>query len=379
MFAERKTVGQRVLSVVSAAAILALMISFAFVPSAQAQISVVSPEVAADGTVTFRYYDPNADLVQVYLEHGRNAFGAWCYAATGWPIYDMTMDASGVWSFTIQLEPNLYNYRFIVHDDGMTTDVVDPANPAWDSEAINGQVWVPGEAYEWVSEQDVPHGQLEEVYYYSDITGTMRPLAVYTPPDYDNNNRTYPTVYLSHGAGGNHIDWSTQGAANNILDNLIAEKKIRPVVVVMTNFNDIPGFLDGYRMDLIQSAIPFVEENYRVNRNPQQRAFGGLSMGGFAGSNILLNNPEAFGFIGLWSGANIPADSPGPENKRLYQMRGLHIGIGAQDFLYDLTMSSVAVLDANGIEYDSLFTEGDCHTWYYWREALRDFLLRTAF
>jgi len=241
-----------------------LALLFALAPTQPVAAQVISPEVGEDGWVTFRYEDSAAEVVQLYLEYGRNDLGAMCPDGS-WPRLDMDMDAEGVWSYTLQLEPNIYNYHFIVD----SVNVIDPMNPTWNEEALNSQVYVPGLDYEWAAVQDVPHGELRVEEYYSDYTGIVRPYTVYLPPNYDKDKRTLPSLYLSHGAGGNHIDWSTQGVANNILDNLIAEHKIRPMVVIMTNFNDVYGV---YRNDLIENIIPDVEAKFRVNENPEQRA-----------------------------------------------------------------------------------------------------------
>ena len=383
MFASRMVLRKPVWFLVRALVILAMIFSVLPVAPVLAQASaptIVSPEVGEGGVVTFRYYAPDATKVQLYIEAGRNDLGAMCYGPAGWPMYDMTKDTEGVWSYTLTLEPNLYNYHFTVTGaDGEPVNVFDPNNPTWDPAGINSQAWVPGEAVAWVGPQDVPHGKLKVITYHSAATGTDRPLAIYTPPDYGKNSRTYPTLYLSHGAGGNHIDWTTQGAANNIIDNLIAQKKIRPMVVVMTNFYGLPDGADAYRLDLINSVIPAVEARYKVNRNPDQRAFGGLSMGAMYASNILMKSPGAFGFYGIWSGSIFSPDDPGFNNPLVYDRRGIFISIGARDFLYDMSMAGMAALDAHDVSYQSLITPGDCHTWYFWRESLYDFLTTMAF
>lgn len=372
----------RLWSFVSVFAILMLLFSFTPAALVEAQVQVVSPEVGPDGWVTFRYYDPTADLVQLYGEWGRNDLGAMCYTSNAeWPVLDMTMDADGVWSYTIQLEPNFFNYRFIVWYDTTQMDVTDPANPAWHPEVINSQVYVPGPAYEWVAVQDVPHGQLLEEFYYSAATGTDRPYAVYLPPDYDKNKQTYPSLYLSHRAYGNHIDWSTQGLAGNILDNLIAQHKIRPMVVVMTNDNGIPGGITGYRLDLINSVIPDVEGKFRVNRNPEQRAFAGPSAGGFRAADILINSPWEFGFIGIWSAFGLTNENLQPNLGAILEMRDIDIAVGGGEpsYYFSMVMASVAALESNNIPYTSLITPGDCHTWYFWRDALYHFLTGPLF
>ena len=350
--------------------ILALLFSLA--PAQPVAAQVVSPEVVEDGWVTFRYEDPTAALVQLYIEMGRNDLGAMCYGANGWPVLDMTMDADGVWGYTLQLEPNFYNYRFVV--DGVP--VTDPSNPAWHPAAINSQVYVPGPDYEWVAVQDVPHGELREEFYWSDDTQSMRPYAVYLPPKYDKDKRTLPSLYLSHGAWGNHVDWSTQGLAGNILDNLIAQHKIRPMVVVMTNFN---GLAD-YRTDLINSVIPDVEAKFRVNKNPEQRGFAGLSMGGALAADLLVNAPWEFGFIGIWSGGGLSQENLLPNLAEIQEMRAIDFSVGKRDFVWDFwSLPSMQALDYYDIPYTGIITEGDCHTWYFWRDALHQFLTDTLF
>ncbi len=359
---------------------------FSFVPAApaHAQTPVVSPEVSADGMVTFRYYDPIADQVQLYIESSKNDLGYFCYAATGWPIYEMDLDpATGIWSITIgPLEAEVYNYHFNVRTPPSTrlVSIPDPANPSWNQAfTLNSQLYVYGEGMLWQAVQDVPHGTLHEVFYFSDSANTERHLTVYLPPDYDKNQRKYPTLYLSHGAGGNHVDWSTQGVANNIIDNLIAEKKIRPMVVVMTDFNGIPGGTSGYRLDLINSVIPFIEANYRVNKNPQQRAFAGLSAGGSRAANILVNSPEAFGFVGIWSAGGLTQSNLEPNLDLIRKKRNIDISVGALDFAYNGAVTSMAALDYYQIPYTGLVTPGDCHSWAFWRRALYEWLTGPLF
>jgi pimeloyl-ACP methyl ester carboxylesterase len=354
-----------------------LAMVFAFAPTAMVDAQVVSPEVGPDGWVTFRFEDPTADRVQLYGEFSKNDLGAMCPDGFSWPNYDMDMDAGGVWTYTIQLEPNYYNYRFMVTHGDDTVDVTDPSNPGWHPDAINSQVYVPGPDYEWVAVQDVPHGQLQEEFYFSTYTESQRPYAVYLPPGYDKGKRTYPSLYLSHGAFGNHIDWSTQGLAGNILDNLIAEHKIRPMVVVMTNFNDV---YDVYGPDLINNIIPDVEAKFRVNKNPEQRAFAGLSMGGALAANLLVTSPEEFGFIGIFSGGGLSIENMEPKIEEIREMRGIDFSVGMRDFVWNFwAVPSMEALDYHNIPYTGLITEGDCHTWYFWRDALYHFLTGPLF
>ncbi len=337
---------------------------------------IVSPEIAPDGTVTFRYVgDEEVTRVQVYGEWSKDPTGTYFCNSPAWPTPDMVQDANGVWAYSVKLEPNYYNYRFYVWYGTTRTNVPDPLNSPWDPTGINSQVFVPGPGVEWLGPQDVPHGKLQVVWYYSALAGVDRRMTVYTPPDYDKTKQTYPTLYLRHGGSGNDVDWSTQGDAYNILDNLIAAHTIRPMVVVMTNFNNIPGGTNGFRQDLLESMIPAIEAQFRVNRNPDQRAFAGLSAGASRASNIMLNQPETFGFYGIWSGGGtVPPDSL-YENANFTDLRGIHVGCGLQNRpQYDLVNN----LTAHNMPVYTDFFNG-CHTWFVWRETLRDFLTRVAF
>jgi enterochelin esterase-like enzyme len=357
---------------------LLVLLSGAVSVSAQtAAPTIISPEIAPDGTVTFRYFNDTATRVQVMGEWSKDATGAYFCNSPAWPTPDMVKDATGVWTYSVKLDPNYYNYRFYVWYEGATraVNVPDPLNPPWDPTGINSQVFVPGPGVEWLGPQDVPHGKLQVVWYHSALAGVDRRMTVYTPPDYDKTKQTYPTLYLSHGGSGNDVDWSTQGDAYNILDNLIAAHTARPMVVVMTNFNGIPGGNSGFRQDLIESMIPAIEAQFRVNRNPMQRAYAGLSAGASRGSNIMFNSPEAFGFFGIWSGGGtVPPDSL-YENPAFTGLRGIHVGCGLQN---NPQYALVDNLTAHNMPVYTDFFDG-CHTWFVWRETLRDFLTRVVF
>jgi len=167
--------------------------------------------------------------------------------------------------------------------------------------------------------------------------------------------------------------------ANNIVDNLIAQHKIRPMILVMTNFNGLPGGTNGYRLDLLNSVIPFVESHYRVNRNPEQRAFAGLSAGGSRAANILTNSPQEFGFIGDWSLGGLTQANLLPNLDAILNMRDINMAVGARDFTYQGELNSMAALDYYQIPYTSYVTPGDCHTWFFWRRALYNWLTTTLF
>lgn len=226
--------------------------------------------------------------------------------AANWPVITMTKDRRGVWSYTTPLPSGVFTYGFYINrttsDQSGCTEVSDPGNPPWNehhgvsvgSLEPASQVYVPSDrrfhtvGYRWQAPTD-PRGALTDVTYPSPTHLSPRGqnyLAIYTPPGYDPNRATpYPTLYLSHGGGGNEVDWSTQGDAANILDNLIDTGQISPMVVVMTNFS---GFADNcpalawdteYSHDLLNNVIPYVNSHYNLSGVVAQRAFSGLSFG----------------------------------------------------------------------------------------------------
>jgi beta-glucosidase-like glycosyl hydrolase/enterochelin esterase-like enzyme len=385
----------------------------------------VSPEVVHTGTgptgyeVTFRYYDPTA--TKVYLR-GEWSFsiaasttlttslgllpsqwvpGAFPMPKGSWPMITMTLNsATGVWSYTTPMPPGPYTYYFYRNCPNPypsvsgCTGVYDPGNLPWNTSGSvepTSQVYVPtdsafgGDDYSWLASNPV-HGTLVDVTYPSPQSTNpvgYHYLAVYLPPNYNPNRAIpYPTLYLSHGAGGNEVDWSTQGAAGSIIDNLIAAGHVQPMVVVMTNFNGISGGTDGYRTDVISNVIPYVESHYNVSRNGNDRAFGGLSAGAMRANNILFNATTAFGYIGSWSigGSGSPViTSTLWQNPDLKTRLGIVIGGGRFD---SITVPGIntyeANLTANGIPFVDDRLDGG-HTWDVWRHMLLHFASTMAF
>ena len=353
------------------------------------------PVLNGNGTVTFRYCRP-ATSVRVVGEW-RDPIGTTANA--------MTLDsATGIWSVTVPLRNHLYSYTLNVNGVGNQQD---PSNPPWDSTGLQSQIFIPGsnspadpvEHYPWLSPSNpVAHGALHRhlistVNSTGPFAGGNHPLVVYTPPGYETSGHPYPVLYLSHGAGGNDVDWSTQGWANYIEDNLIAAGQAIPTVIVMTNFNNTSGDADGYRQDLLQSYIPWVESHYRVYSGRWARAYAGLSMGGRYGQNILANSADQFAYIGLWSPAPFPA-AGGPPLETLMQpgpksLTGVHLGSGTNDQFN--AQNAIPPEDTNltaaGIPHRVHMTPADVpdapaadrprltqHTWDSWREQLRDFI-----
>jgi enterochelin esterase-like enzyme len=233
-------------------------------------------------------------------------------------------------------------------------------------------------------------GQLQDVSY-PDQQSTnpvgSHPLAVFLPPGYDPNRSTpYPTLYLSHGAGGNEVDWSTQGAANSILVNLMEEHKVQPMVIVMTDFNNL-GTCTGqdvscYQTDINDYVVPYVQTHYDVSKSPSDMAFGGLSAGGERANYLLFNDTDEFGYMASWSigSGGAPATTSSLwSNPDLKTRLGLVIGGG----LYDsITQGTIASYEANLTSFGIPFTDDQIvggHEWYTWRQLLYDYLTKVAF
>jgi enterochelin esterase-like enzyme len=264
----------------------------------QLTVSLGSPTVLPDGHVTFSLSAPQATQVMLNFQ---NSIGP-SPAAT--PIA-MTKDANGVWSVTVgPLTPNLYGYGFIV--DG--AKIADPANrDIWSgTTSAWSNVLVPGPEAAFFSDASVPHGAWATVRYFSEVTQTERQMQVYTPPGYGHDNRRYPVLYLMHGGGGNDTDWIVNMRANYIMDNLIAQHKAVPMIVVMPDGYLTPpaaeiGAHDVFPQELLGSIVPTIEQNYRVAPGPKNRALAGLSLGGMWTMDTLLQDPGAFAYLGVFS------------------------------------------------------------------------------
>ncbi len=294
----------------------------------------------------------------------------------------MTKGKSGVWSITLgPAEPGIYAYSFTV--DGL--QVVDPSNSwlkVWLRTAKN-LVEIPGNEPMHFQEQQVPHGTVHRHRYHSKSLGITRGLYVYTPPGYETNRRTkYPALYLFHGFGDDESAWTVVGRANVIVDNLIAQNKAKPLIIVMP-YGHTPsappetrsiGRYGAFEKDLIGDVIGHVEKNYRAGKD---RAIAGLSMGGGQSLTVGLGNLDTFGWVGAFSSA-IPKDDkleellakPKSINDKLNL---LWIGCGRKDFLFEANQKCLGRLKADGIEHVAHITDG-AHEWRIWRRYLNEFV-----
>jgi enterochelin esterase family protein len=348
---------------------------------------VVSPEVAYDRKVHFRILAPKAETVR--LSGGDipgNGQGA-----------EMTRDTNGLWEATLgPIPPGAYRYNFNV--DGVP--VIDPRNPA--TSESNGNTWslvyVPGA--DFMDTRNVSHGAVAAVTYYSTALSKFRRMHVYTPPGYELGKGKYPVFYLLHGASDSDDSWSSVGRAGFILDNLIATKKAKPMIVVMPAGHAGPfraggprPAVDEFSQDFLNDIMPLVERNYRVYTDRKHRAMAGLSMGGGQTLNIGIPHLDKFGYLGVFSSGvfgitggnrggatNAPAGPSFEEQHRAKLddaslKKGLKLfwfATGKDDFLVETSRATVAMFKKHGFEVIYKETDG-AHTWINWREYLDEF------
>ncbi len=334
-----------------------------------AQAPVRSPEVAADGRVTFRAMAPKASEVILTGEFLRGN-------------KPLEKNEQGLWSVTIgPLEPEIYNYNFTI--DGVKT--IDPNNPHVKTgstpSTIASILEVPGGEPAFYDAQAVPHGEIRTDWYESKSLHATRRLTVYTPPGYDRDARTrYPVLYLFHGANADETAWTRLGRVNLILDNLLASGKGKPFVAVMPFGYGVPpggggsGNTAAFTRDLLEDVLPLVESRYRVYGDRDHRAVAGLSMGGGESLEIGLTHPELFGYVGGFSAAignaNLQRTFAGLTGKSKLHL--LWIGCGKDDSLFAASQNFSKLLDSAHIQHT--FRESDgAHTWMVWRRYLNEF------
>ena len=351
--------------------LLVLACSASHLEAAASQWQIlISPEVHSDGRVTFRLNAPNAKRVGVNVQFAQG-------------LRLMTRGKTGVWSVTLgPAEPEIYEYNFVV--DGL--EIVDPANSwlkVWLRNSKN-LVEIPGKEPMFFQEQQVPHGTIHIHKYRSKSLGVTRGLYVYTPPSYQTSeNVRYPVLYLLHGMGDCEDAWTVVGRANVIVDNLLAENRARPLVIVMP-YGHTPsappdmrsiGNYGAFEKDLIEDVIPYIQERYRVSKDQKGRAIAGLSMGGGQALTVGLGNLELFGWVGAFSSA-VPRDQQLDDllaklkasNERLNL---LWVGCGRKDFLFETNQKLIEQLKSDNIKHVARITDGG-HEWRLWRQYLNE-------
>ncbi len=353
--------------------------------SAMQAPKVVSPEVGPDNSVTFRVLSENANTVAIN--------GSWMGFGQTLPL---TKGEQGVWSIKIDpLPTSMYHYNFFI--DGVAA--IDPTNPhaLRDGTRYASMLMVPGKGADMFQVNEVPHGNLSQVWYNSASLKSQRRMYVYTPPGYESSNEKYPVLYLLHGGGGDEDAWTSLGRANYILDNLIASGKAKPMLVVMTNGNayqtsslrQVPGlppitrensaqFQGQFEKSLVEDVIPYIEKNYRVKADKGSRAISGLSMGGMHTINASLSYPDTFGYIGVMSSGifNQNADMADLEKKftalKNSGVKKYWVACGKDDFVMESNKTLLKLLDKSGLQHEYYENEGG-HTWANWRTYLSMF------
>jgi enterochelin esterase-like enzyme len=329
--------------------------------------SYTSPQVNSDNTVVFRYRAPKANDVKVNTQIEKA------------PV-QMTKDTSGVWSVKVgPAKPDMYPYSFVV--DGI--QVADPRNTAiFPNEGFqNSIVEITGSTPLVHSIQNVPHGTVSYRYYTSPELGA-RPVIIYTPPGYENDTKaSYPVLYLLHGTTDVEETWTKVGRANIILDNLIAQGKSKPMIIVMPYGRAYPVIskssgslrnwenLQEFGKDFLKNLVPFVEKNYRTKTDKDSRAIAGFSGGGGTSLYLGLNNPNLFSWVvGFAPGMlkdefdrnnAVAFKDPALTNQRL---KLFWIGVGKEDGLYPVIADYLKVLDEKKIKHETLISDGG-HTW----------------
>lgn len=373
---------------------------------------IISPEIHENNTVTFRLRAPKAVKVEVTGDFLPTQKMDTPYGKFDVPgVAELKENKEGVWEFTTAepLASELYSYTFIVDGQRMN----DPGNIMMkrDVASITNLFIIKGNPGDLYSVNEVPHGTVARRWYNSPTLKEERRITIYTPPGYENNNQSYPVFYLLHGSGGDEEAWIALGRTSQILDNLIAQGKAKPMIVVMpnghtqntaspeeTNRAYIPAMGGGPREpvasmeDSFGDIMKFIESNYRVKKGKANRAVAGLSMGGMHSAAISAQYPNTFDYVGVYSAPPIAtmmamgnpnanaADVQKAQDefvKRLETQKKngfklYWIACGSTDFLYKSVIESMKKMDEIGFKY-TWRESGGGHTWDNWRIYLTEF------
>ncbi|MDB5240621.1 MAG: esterase [Spirosoma sp.] len=340
--------------------------------------TLTSPRFLPDGRVQLRIYAPKASDVTVSGDF-----------PGGFPSQKLVKEPTGVWSVLLgPLTPDVYTYDLNV--DGVKT--FDPKNSQFkeSQNGVSNLFRLPGRETDYSAIKNVPHGAVELVWYPSKSLGITRRMHVYTPPGYATMKEKLPVLYLLHGGGDNDASWTTVGQANFILDNLLAEGKMKPMIVVMpAGHTPKPGLAmgagpqqDPFAQDFLEDIIPYVEKHFRVSAGQDGRAIAGLSMGGIQTLNIALWHPDLFSNVVALSTGYFPPVLSELETKYASVLkspqinRWKHFWIaqgGPTDIAYQNNKNMMALFDKNGIKYQYTEVPGG-HSFLAWRNNLRQFV-----
>jgi enterochelin esterase-like enzyme len=358
-----------------------------FKPSSVNQPGKAYPQVNSEGRVRVQISAPEANKVQLDI---------------GAVKYDLKKDEKGVWTGESAPQDEGFHY-YQLNIDGAS--VPDPGSLYFYGASRWGSgIEIPAKDQDFYAFKNVPHGQVREQIYFSKINNSMRRCFIYTPPQYDKDiKKHYPVLYLQHGGGEDETGWSNQGRANLIMDNLIADGKAKPFIIVMDNgtwrMPEIPrnnpqdtakrnerpkdwppkGWADGFMKTLLEEIIPMIDANYRTLANSQNRSMAGLSMGGMQTRVITLANPNKFSYVGMFSGGSITAEdianAPGFKEK----VKLVFISYGSKEldgpigrFGGDPKANTEALKKA-GMNTQFYVSPQTAHEWQSWRRGLYQF------
>jgi enterochelin esterase family protein len=341
------------------------------------------PRILPDLRVTFRIKAPEAEKVQIDL--GK--------------LYDMAKDDQGFWTVTTAPQvPGFHYYSLVI--DGVK--VVDPASETfYGMGRMASAIDIPEKGAGFYEVKDVPHGALSSKYYFSKVTNGWRRLFVYTPAGYDVNAKVkYPVVYIQHGGGEDERGWAVQGKTDVILDNLIAEGKAKPMIVVISNGNVTTGKGGGgysnaamaaFKEEMTKNIVPFIDKTYRTLADVNHRALCGLSMGGGQAFYVGLGSLDCFSSVGVFSsgifggianpnGKVFDADKEIPgllSNSTTFnqKLKLFYVSVGEQDPRFEFTKKEVKKFQDSGLKVQFASFPGD-HEWQVWRKSLHDFASR---
>lgn len=348
-----------------------------FKPSAVNQLGKEFPQVNSEGRVRVQISAPEALKVQLDI---------------GAVKYDLKKDEKGVWTGESAPQDEGFHY-YQLNIDGAS--VPDPGSLYFYGASRWGSgIEVPAQDQDFYALKNVPHGQVREHIYYSEVNKAMRRCFVYTPPGYDKNTKKrYPVLYLQHGGGENETGWSSQGRANLIMDNLIAEGKAKSFIIVMDNGTwtmsgprrseggtwPPKGWADGFMNTLLKDIIPMIDASYRTLANQKNRAMAGLSMGGMQTRVITLANPDVFSQVGMFSGGSFSEEdvknAPGFRQK----IKLLFVSFGSRE-LENSRMGfggnpkeNTEKLKELGMNTHFYVSPETAHEWQSWRRSLYQF------
>jgi len=368
-----------------------------FKPSVINQPGKQFPQVNSEGRVRAQISAPEAHRVQLDISAVK---------------YDLVKDDKGVWTGESAPQDEGFHY-YQLWVDGAA--VPDPGSLYFYGASRWGSgVEIPAKDQDFYAMKDVPHGQVREIHYFGKSSNSMRRCFVYTPPGYDQNlNTRYPVLYLQHGGGEDETGWSNQGRANLIMDNLIAEGKATPFIIVMDNgswamprmerpaqqaappqgerprqgerpagFRSMAGFAEGFSKTLLEDIIPMIDANFRTLADQPHRAMAGLSMGGMQTRAITLANPEVFSHVGMFSGGSYSLEdvnnAPGFKEK----IKFLFVSFGSRElenrragFGGDPRENTEALKNA-GMNTHFYVSPQTAHEWQTWRRSLYEFAQR---